>query len=273
MQDTGMPTAGMPEAGIEARAAACRRFALSAGSLAREGFARQAASRAVTMKGPQDFLTETDAAVERHLRTQIAAAFPGDGFVGEETGGAEAEVTWVVDPIDGTANFARGLPHYCIAIAVVIGGQVELGAIYQPTLDELYFARRGGGAVRNDMPIRVAATARMDAAAVELGWSPRAPRAQYVETFGTLLAQGASVRRGGSGALGLAYVADGRSDGYAEVWMNAWDCLAGLLLVAEAGGRVGRFFDRGSLTVAGPVIAACPGVADTLSAATGIPFG
>lgn len=269
MQGTGR----LDEAGIAARAEACRALALSAGVLAREGFARQAASRAVTMKGPQDFLTETDAAVERHLRAGIAAAFPEDGFVGEETGGAEAAVTWVVDPIDGTANFARGLPHYCVAIAVVAGGRVELGAIYQPTLDELYFARRGGGAVRNGAPIGVAPTAGMEVAAVELGWSPRAPRARYVETFGALLAQGASVRRGGSGALGLAYVADGRSDGYAEVWMNAWDCLAGLLLVEEAGGRVGRFFDGGSLTAPGPVIAACPGVAEALAEATGIALG
>ncbi len=263
----------MDEAELGARAEACRTLALSAGELARAGFARQSEGRAATMKGPQDFLTETDGAVERYLRERIAALFPDDGFVGEETGGVEAAVTWVVDPIDGTANFARALPHYCVSIAMVAGTEVEIGAIYQPALDELYFARRGQGAERNGTPIRVATTARIDAATVELGWSPRAPRERYVETFGALLAEGASVRRGGSGALGLAYVADGRSDGYAEVWMNSWDCLAGLLLVAEAGGRVGRFFDRGSLTVAGPVIAAAPGVAEALAAATGIAIG
>lgn len=263
----------MTEAEIAARAEFLRPLTLSAGALAREGFARQAVARTVTMKGPQDFLTETDAAVEAHLRAAIATAFPGDGFVGEETGGAEAAVTWVVDPIDGTANFARGLPHYCVAIALVVDRVVELGAIHAPALDELYFARRGHRVTRNGVAVRAAPTTSMTAAAVELGWSPRAPRARYLETIGTLLDLGASVRRGASGALGLAYVADGRSDGYAEVWMNAWDCLAGLLMVAEGGGRVGRFFDRGGLTAPGPVIAAAPGVAEAFSAATGIPLG
>ena len=238
----------------------CRELALSAGEIARRGFERQAAT-GYRMKGPQDFLTETDAAVERHVRAAIAAAFPRDGFLGEETGGSVAADTWVVDPIDGTANFARGIPHYCISIALVRGGEIEIGAIYNPALDELYFARRGRGATRNGAPIHVAPTGDFDSACVELGWSNREPNARYLQALAAMLGRGANVRRGASGALALAYVADGRSDAYAELHMNAWDCLAGLLLVKEAGGRVGPFLQIGGLLAGGPVIAATPGIA------------
>ena len=219
------------------------------------------------MKGPQDFLTETDAAVERHLKTALAEAFPADGFLGEETGGTPLRDTWVVDPIDGTANFARGIPHFCIAIAFVRDGVTEIGAIYTPVLDEMHFARAGHGAKRDGVPMAVARTDRFDAACVEFGWSRRASNPLYLARVGALLDCGANVRRGASGALGLAYVADGRSDGYAELHMNSWDCVAGLLMVREAGGRVGRF---ASLTEGGPVIAAAPGIAEGFAAATGL---
>lgn len=257
---------------LDARADFCVGLARGAGAVARDGAARQAAG-GFRLKGPQDFLTETDAAVEAHVRAAIAAAFPDDGFLGEETGGTVRDATWIVDPIDGTANFARGLPHWCIALAFVRGERAEIGAIYNPCLDELHFARRGGGAIRNGAPIRVAPTTRLDAASFELGWSPRVPNAAYVTALAALLDRGATVRRGASGALGLAWVADGRSDGYAELHMNAWDCVAGLLMVAEAGGRAGRFPGPGGLVAGGPVIAATPGVADALAEATGIGWG
>ena len=255
---------------LDRREAACRALALSAGQLASRAFAERGDAGAVSLKGPQDFLTETDAAVEQHLRDGIAAAFPDDGFFGEEGGGILKERVWVVDPIDGTANFARAIPHFCISIAFVSAGRVELGAICNPSTGELYFARRGHGATRNGTPIHVAATSDYRAACVELGWSNRVPNARYLEAMAALLARGANVRRGASGALGLAYVADGRSDGYAEVHMNAWDCLAGLLLVEEAGGRVGPFFELGGIEDGGPVIAAAPGIAEGFSAATGL---
>jgi len=254
---------------IDARADFCRRLALSAGKVALDGFGRAGGFR---MKGPQDFLTETDAAVERHVRAAIAEAFPGDAFLGEETGGVPGRDTWVVDPIDGTANFARGVSHFCIAIAFVRDGATEIGAICSPAVGELYFARRGGGATRNGALVGVAATSDFAAACVELGWSTRVPNARYVAALAALLERGANVRRGASGALGLAWVADGRSDGYAEVHMNAWDCLAGLLMVAEAGGRVGPFLELGGLTDGGPVIAAAPGIAEDFAAATGLAF-
>lgn len=256
---------------LDARADFCRGLAISAGKLALEGF-RQLTPDGVRMKGPQDFLTETDSAVERHVKEAIAAAFPRDGFVGEETGGRPERDTWVVDPIDGTANFARGIPHFCISIAFVRDGRTEIGAILNPGLSEIHFARRGAGATRNGQAIRVAPTQDFARASVELGWSRRVPADRYADTFRTLLEMGASVRRGASGALGLAWVADGRSDGYAEVHMNAWDCLAGLLMIREAGGRVGPFLETGGLERGGPVIAATPGIAAGLAAATGLPL-
>lgn len=262
---------GVGQDGLDARADFCRELARRAGAVALDGFARITPG-AVRMKGPQDYLTETDAAVERLVREAIADAFPDDGFLGEETGGTIARDTWVVDPIDGTANFARGLPHFCISIAFVRDGATEIGAICNPVLDELHFARRGAGATRNDAPISVAPTRDLTTASVELGWSPRVPNARYLAAMSELLDLGMNVRRGASGALGLAFVADGRSDGYAEVHMNAWDCLAGLLLVEEAGGRAGPFLRHGSLADGGPVIAAAPGVADALAAATGLGF-
>ena len=255
--------------GLDARTELCREIALSSGEIARAALARQVPG-AFRMKGPQDFLTETDAAVEAHVRAAIAAAFPDDGFLGEETGGTPAADTWVVDPIDGTANFARGIPHFCVSIAFVRDGTIEIGAIASPATSELYLARRGQGATRNGAPIRVAPTRDFTAACVELGWSNRVPNARYLAAMAVLLARGANVRRAASGALGLAWVADGRSDGYAEVHMNAWDCLAGLLLVREAGGRVGPFLALGSLTAGGPVIAAAPGIAEGFAEATGL---
>lgn len=238
-----------------------------AGAITRAAFRDPVSLR---MKGPQDFLTETDAKVESHLRAEIAAAFPQDGFLGEEGGGDLADDLWVVDPIDGTANFARRIPHYCISMAFVSSGTVELGAIYDPSHDELYQARRGRGATMNGKPIGVARTQDAAAACVELGWSTRVENAVYFGVLKRIVAQGANVRRAATGALGLAYVADGRSDGYGELHMQPWDCLAGLLLVEEAGGRVCDFLAEGGLSGGGPVLAACPGMADRMSAATGI---
>lgn len=261
----------LDETEIDQREMFCRDLARSAAALALEGFSRQA-GQPIGMKGPQDYLTETDGLVERHVRERIAEAFPEDGFLGEETGGNPGDTAWVVDPIDGTANFARAIPHFCISIAFVAGGEIELGLIVNPALDETYFARKDRGAWRNGQPIRVSATCDIRATSFELGWSTRVPHDRYLGVLGALLEAGSNVRRGASGALALAYVADGRSDGYAELHMNSWDCLAGFLLVTEAGGVVGPFLSAGGLLDGGPVLAATPGVARVLSAATGIPL-
>lgn len=257
------------QAGLDRREALCRDMARSAGQVALAGFNRRDTAH-IALKGPQDFLTETDGAVEQHLKARIAETFPQDAFLGEESGGTTGNAVWVVDPIDGTANFARQIPHFCISIAFVADGRIELGAIYNPSLDEFYFARRGRGAQKNGQKIRVADTTDRNAACVELGWSKRVPLATYLATLTDLLEQGANVRRGASGALGLAYVAEGRSDAYAELHMFPWDCLAGLLLVEEAGGMVGPFLSEDGMALGGKVLAAAPGIAAVISHATGI---
>lgn len=260
-----------PPADLDRRFSSLQTVVRRAGALALEGF-RAARSVPTAMKGPQDYLTETDAAVERLLRRELAALHPEDGFLGEEEGGSSgAADVWVADPIDGTANFARGIPHFCVSVAFVRSGVTELGAIYNPALDELWLARRGAGATLNGAPIAAAGTRDFSAASIELGWSTRIPNPDYLDVASRLLALGANVRRAGSGALGLAYVADGRQDGYAELHMNPWDCLAGLLLVSEAGGRVNDFLEGGvGLEAGNPVLAVAPGLAAGVAAATGL---
>lgn len=260
---------GLNSSNLELRTVFCRNLIVAAGKLVMEGFG---ASRQLEMKGPQDYLTETDALCETFIREALVAAYPEDAFFGEEMGGQAGDNIWVVDPIDGTANFARNIPHFCVSIAFVSSGRTEIGAIYNPALDELYFACRGMGATLNGRPIQVAQTPFPQAASVEFGWSARVPNASYMRALGAVLDSGFNARRAGSGALGLAYVADGRSDGYAEIHMNSWDCLAGLLLVEEAGGHVCSFLELGTLEAGGPVLAAAPRISSVLSRATEIPL-
>jgi myo-inositol-1(or 4)-monophosphatase len=254
---------------LDAREALCRDMIMAAGRMALEGY-NAAGLGTMEMKGPQDFLTETDGRVERYLKERIAEEFPQDGFLGEETGGVPGDNLWVIDPIDGTANFARQIPHFCISIAFVCEGRIEIGAIYNPGLDELHFTRRGQGATRNGTAIHVAGTMDYQRACVELGWSTRLPNSTYLIALDRILTHGANVRRGASGALGLAFVADGRSDAYAELHMHPWDCLAGLLMVKEAGGVIAPFLELDGLSKGGGVLAACPGIAPGMSEATGI---
>ncbi|MCG8709376.1 inositol monophosphatase [Brenneria sp. 4F2] len=263
----------MIQINLEQREAALKRIVLDAGETALRHFrARQPG--AFSLKGHQDFLTEADTLVEQQIRQAIADAFPGDALLGEETGSqaCDASCLWVVDPIDGTANFARGIEHFCVAIAFVSQGITELGAIYNPASQELYMARRGRYAQKNGQTLHVAKTDDVRNATVELGWSTRIPQRRYLDVMTAILSQGANVRRGSSGALALAWVAEGRTDGYAELHMNAWDCLAGLLMVREAGGRTGYIPTSIEGIFNGlPVLAAAPGVANALARAAGIP--
>lgn len=242
----------------------------SAGQLVKSGFETRV-SNTFSMKGPQDYLTETDAASEAHVREALGKAFPQDSFFGEEGGGTISGSVWVVDPVDGTANFARGVPHFCISIGYLLNGVPELAGIYNPVLGELYLARRGKGATLNGKPIKVSKTADYRAASVEMGWSTRVPNARYLEVITELLAIGCNVRRCGSGALALAHVADGRSDAYVELHMNSWDCVPGMLIVEEAGGLVCPYLELGDLERGGPVLVASPAIAHGISSSAGIP--
>ncbi len=226
-----------------------------------------------SLKGRQDYLTATDSAVELSVREQIARRFPGDAVLGEEGGGAvDAPRLWIVDPVDGTANFARQIPHFCISLGLMVDGALQAGAIYAPMTDELFIAQLGKGAWLNGTPMRVSAVADMTAASVEIGWSTRIPVQTYLDMVGKAAHAGCQVRRAGSGALGLAYVAAGRCEGYAEAHINAWDVAAGLLLVTEAGGRVNDFWAGDGTRSGNPVLATSAALASELSVLTSIPL-
>jgi myo-inositol-1(or 4)-monophosphatase len=255
---------------IDIRLAAACAIAREAGVLARRHFKARARSQQPDFKGHQDFVTATDAEVEDLVRRRLAIICPGDSFFGEEGGGTFGQDLWVVDPVDGTANFARGIPHFAISMAFVRERRVEVGVVYDIMQDELYAAARGRGATLDGEPIRVSGLADMRHCTVEAGWSPRLPPEPYADMVHRLKVAGANVRRGGSGTLGLAYVADGRIDAYCELHINAWDALAGLLLVAEAGGWTNDFLAGEGLTEGNPILACTPEVASELSAATGI---
>ncbi|WP_159999077.1 inositol monophosphatase [Roseomonas sp. 18066] len=219
----------------------------------------------------QDWLTEADGAVERFLSDELAKAFPEDGFQGEEAGlHREGKLRWVVDPIDGTSNFAHGGQRWCVSIGLVGQGEALLGAICAPQLNQLFLAQKGLGATLNGAPIRVAGTTRLDRAMVECGWSPRLPDADYQALVQRVMGQGAMLRAGGSGTLGLADVAAGTQDAYVELHINLWDVAAALVVLAEAGARVNPFIAQGDAAGGAPILAATPALADQLSALSGI---
>jgi myo-inositol-1(or 4)-monophosphatase len=253
------------ELGLRLHAAAA--VAREAGQIALRRF-RDRKSFTVGLKGPQDFLTEVDGEVERFVAGRLHGLFPGDGFIGEEGEGRVAHQdapTWVVDPIDGTANFARGLPHFCVSIALVGGGEPLAGAIYDPAVDELFVGGRGGGAFLNGEPVRVSAAPDMRSASIEVGWNARSGPEKYLGLLGRVVAAGAAPMRCASGALALAYVACGRSDAFIEHHINAWDCLAGIVLVREAGGYVSDFLGHDGLRKGNALLACTPALRDSLS--------
>jgi len=256
---------------LDERLAAACAAARAVGAVARETFHRAPRSHARAFKGPQDYVLESDAEVERLLRTHLTAAFPRDSFFGEEAGGEFGSDVWIVDPIDGTANFARGIPHFGISIAFVRNARTEIGVIYQPITDELYAARRGAGALLNGRRMSVSGLEDPKQALIEAGWSSRRPNESYVAMVGCLYQAGAQVMRTGSGALGLAYVADGRTDGYCELHINSWDALAGLLLIEEAGGWVNDFLAGDGMTRGNAVIGCTPALKNLITAAMNLP--
>jgi myo-inositol-1(or 4)-monophosphatase len=253
---------------LSARQRAAETIARDAGRLAASCLA-DSGKLTFSLKGPQDVVTAADGEVERLIVERLRAAFPGDAFIGEEGGGAAADHCWVIDPIDGTANFARGLPHWCVSIAYVASGQTQVGVICDPNGEHLYSARRGAGALRDGKPIRVSATIDPDRATVDIGYSHRARVEDFGRLMTRLIERGINVTQSGSAALGLARVADGRLDGYAERHLYAWDALAGLLLVEEAGGRVNAFLEGDALTAGNEAIAATPALFATIASALG----
>jgi myo-inositol-1(or 4)-monophosphatase len=249
----------MRERDLDQRYVAAHAVAHEAGWLMRRHYRDRSAGR-ISFKGPQDFLTVVDGAVERLVVDRLRHAFPSDRFIGEEGGGSFGPRTWVIDPIDGTGNFARGIPHFCVSIAFVDRGRPRIGVIYDPISDELFAARLGAGATVNGRPMRVSGARNIRRATIELGWSTRRTPEIYTGTVQRILAAGGGFHRSGSGALGIAYVADGRNDGYFEAHINAWDALAGLVMVREAGGWASDFLAEDGLAKGNAVLACTPGL-------------
>lgn len=216
----------------------------------------------VSEKGKNDLVTQVDQLAEQEIIQHIRKAYPNHNILGEESGRLEnsGDYTWIIDPLDGTANFVNGLPHFAISIAVAKGNQLEIGCIYDPIRQELFTAERGKGAQLNNKRIRVSDTKKIDNALVATGFPFRdAPLLQaYLPSFNAVLPQVADIRRAGVASLDLAYVASGRMDAYWEPGLKPWDIAAGALLVKEAGGVVTdlkeqqEFLDNGSI-VAGNI--------------------
>jgi myo-inositol-1(or 4)-monophosphatase len=244
-----------------------RNVARDAGRLAHSKFGQSTAS----MKGRHDVVTAMDREVERYIRSAISARYPDDAIIGEEEGGAsDGERVWLIDPIDGTANYARGIPHYCVSIGYLERRIPTVGVIYDPSHDRLYAGARGEGASCNGAPLAVSVRADLGSATVECGWSTRRSAADYIALVTRVMEGGCAVRRVGSGALGLADVAAGRSEAYCELHINAWDCAAGILLVREAGGRTNEFFEGDGLTAGNLIIATNEALCAKLASLTGI---
>ncbi len=242
-----------------------------AGALAHDYF-RRLGTLTVKVKGVQDLASEADVETELLIRARIAEAFPEDAFLGEETGMsdlAEGQGIWVVDPIDGTQPFICGLSSWCVSVAFVRGGEIEIGALYAPARDELFLARRGAPATLNGAPIAVSTSERLDHGLVSLGYSTRVGPEPFYPLVRRLLDQGGMFHREGSGALGLAYVGCGRLLGYVERHINSWDCLAAIAVVRGAGGVTNDFLAGGGLTGGNPVIAGNPAVYPALEALLG----
>src|SRR5436305_7455563 len=214
----------------------------------------------VSLKGPANFVTAADRRAEETLREELTRARPGYGFLGEESGrheGSDKTHTWIVDPLDGTSNFLHGIPHFAIAIALEREGTIVAGLVYNPANDDLYTAERGKGAFLNDQRLRVAGRKRLADAVVVCGL-PHLGRGDLALGRAELAAvQGkvAGLRRFGSAALDLAWVAAGRFDAYWERNLSPWDIAAGLVLVREAGGFVTDMDGGETPSLSGDVVA------------------
>jgi len=213
---------------------------IQAGDLQMAHFGRQFQ---IDKKGTIDLVTEVDVAVERMFRALIAGRFPDHQILAEEMGGAAsvpAGPCWVFDPIDGTTNFAHGLPIFCASLALEIDGVAEIAAVYDPNRKELFTAERGGGAYLNGAPLRVSPADQLVDAMLVTGfpYDVHGRVDEIVGLFGAFVGRARAVRRLGSAAIDLCYVAAGRLDGFWENDLKPWDIAGGALIVSEAGGRV-----------------------------------
>jgi myo-inositol-1(or 4)-monophosphatase len=248
---------------LKPRFLAAQAIAVEAGKLAQR-FASDPQGLEISLKGTQDFVTAADLAVEHLIVQRLTDIFPDDSFLSEETYteacSETARALWVIDPIDGTANFAAGRPDWCISIGFMDFGRPSIGVIDVPSFHEQYAAVRGGGATRNGKPIRVSDHTSLAQSTFGIDYSFRSSPEHYVEILNALLQKKAEHRRNGSATLSLAQVAAGQLEGFFELHLYPWDVMAGIVIIQEAGGWVSDFLAQGGLRKGGPLIAAAPGM-------------
>ncbi|RWO21376.1 inositol monophosphatase family protein [Mesorhizobium sp.] len=214
----------------------------------------------VSMKGPGDYVSQADRKAEEILFTELSKARPGYAFLMEERGlieGDDSQHRWIVDPLDGTTNFLHGIPLFAISIALERQGQIVAGVVYNPAMDELYTAERGGGAFMNDRRLRVSGRTKLIDTVIGCG-VPHLGRGQhgnFLIELRNVMAEVSGVRRLGSASLDLAYVAAGRMDGFWETGLSAWDVAAGILLIREAGGFISDFAGGQNMLDGGSIVA------------------
>lgn len=214
----------------------------------------------VVQKRENDFASIADKAAEQEIIQTILKFRPDDAILAEEsglTGNKNAENVWIIDPLDGTSNFIHGFPHYSISIALQVRGEIQHGLIHDPVRDETFYASKGQGAFLNDTRIRMDANAKLDGGLIATGFPFRQRELfnRYMLQFKSIYKQAGDIRRAGSAALDLAYVASGRVDGFWEMGLEKWDIAAGALIVSEAGGECRDFDLKKSYLESGNIIA------------------
>jgi myo-inositol-1(or 4)-monophosphatase len=218
--------------------------AREAGTFLRESFRTDFR---VSRKGPINYVTEMDLRAEQMILKRVQRSFPDHQFLAEEGGtvSSDSHFRWIIDPLDGTTNYAHGFPAFCVSIALEQEGRLEAGIIYDPIADEMFSAATGQGAFLNDVPMRVSGQAELEESLLGTGFSydPEALRVN-LGLFAEFMTRAAGVRRVGSAARDLAFVACGRFDGVWEYQLNPWDVAAGIVLIREAGGSVTDFEGR-----------------------------
>ncbi len=220
--------------------------ATEAGKLLRD---RLGGHVAVSHKGQIDLVTEADVESERLIRNAIATRYPRHAVLAEEsglTGGTSSEYRWIVDPLDGTTNYAHRYPVFCVSIGFEYKGRIELGVVYDPIREELFAAERGAGATLNSRSIRVSVTKEVSQSLLSTGFPYDIKTSQHtnLNNWSNFALRAQALRRDGAAALDLCYVACGRFDGFWELALHPWDTAAGAVIVEEAGGRLSDF--RGS---------------------------
>jgi myo-inositol-1(or 4)-monophosphatase len=220
-------------------------------------------SLTITSKGRNDFVSEVDHAAEAEIIKLIRKNYPSHAFLAEESGRTgDSDTVWIIDPLDGTTNFLHGFPTFAVSIACQVRGKLEHGVVYDPISQEIFSASRGGGAHLDNRRIRVSKQRGLEGALIGTGFPYRA-NAKYMDSYLAMLRavmeNTAGVRRPGSAALDMAYVAAGRTDGFWEIGLSPWDTAAGTLLIQEAGGLIGTL-TGGEYTQGGNVLAGSPKV-------------